>query len=241
MFGETLINMQDVHVTYQRWGQSFTALAGIDLEVKSGQWVMIVGHNGSGKSTLLKVVSGQQEVSTGKIEINGVPNAGGVAGFDSDLFHVCQDPLLGTAEGLTLIENLVVADPFPQQRGTAPEVRRDYYMELLLQFDLAPRANQLLRYFSGGERQQVALIIAKLRNPQILLLDEPLTALDPSRVPKCEQLIASMSSAGCTILQITHNMNAARTTGHRIVALNAGRILYDHTGKERNRSASGGG
>ena len=67
MFGETLINMQDVHVTYQRWGQSFTALAGIDLEVKSGQWVMIVGHNGSGKSTLLKVVSGQQEVSTGKI------------------------------------------------------------------------------------------------------------------------------------------------------------------------------
>ena len=114
-------------------------------------------------------------------------------------------------------------------------------MELLLQFDLAPRANQLLRYFSGGERQQVALIIAKLRNPQILLLDEPLTALDPSRVPKCEQLIASMSSAGCTILQITHNMNAARTTGHRIVALNAGRILYDHTGKERNRSASGGG
>lgn len=240
MFGETLIHLQDVHVTYRRWGQSLVALAGIDLEVKSGQWVMIVGHNGSGKSTLLKVVSGQQEATTGRIEINGLPKDGGVAGFDSDLFHVCQDPLLGTAEGLTLMENLVVADPCPQRRGGASRVRRDCYMDLLSQLDLAQRANQLLRYFSGGERQQVALIIAKLRNPQILLLDEPLAALDPSRLPKFEQLIASMNSAGCTILQITHDMSAARITGHRTIALEAGRILYDHSGEGRNRSTLDG-
>lgn len=238
MFGETLVHLQDVHVTYRRWGQSLTALAGIDLEVTSGQWVMIVGHNGSGKSTLLKVVSGQQAATSGKTEINRLPQDGSVAGFDSDLFYVCQDPLLGTAEGLTLLENLAVADPCPQRRGGASRARRFWYMDLLAQFDLAQRANQLLRYFSGGERQQVALIIAKLRNPQILLLDEPLAALDPSRQPKCEQLIASMNSAGCTILQITHDMNAARTIGHRTITLEAGRILYDHLGVGQNKPKS---
>lgn len=239
MFTETLICLQGIHVTYRRWGQSLTALAGIDLEVKSGQWVMIVGHNGSGKSTLLKVISGQLEATIGRIEINDAPKAGD-AGFDSRLFYVCQDPLLGTAEGLTLLENLIVADPFPQRRGGAPGVRRNFYMELLSEFDLAERAHQLLRYFSGGERQQVALIVAKLCNPQILLLDEPLAALDPSRLPKYEQLIASMNSAGCTILQITHDMNAARTTGNRTIALGAGRMLYDHSGEERNGSTSDG-
>lgn len=238
VFGETLILLHGIHVTYRRWGQSLTALAGIDLEVKAGEWVMIVGHNGSGKSTLLKVVAGQQEATKGRVEINGSPQAGGAEGFDSDLFHVCQDPLLGTAEGLTLMENLVVADPSHQRRGPSPGVRRDRYMELLSQFDLAPRANQLLRYFSGGERQQVALIIAKLRNPQILLLDEPLAALDPSRLPGCEQLIASMSAAGCTILQITHDTNTAQTGGHRTIALEAGRILYDRSGVGRSRPTS---
>ncbi|MBO3706111.1 MAG: ATP-binding cassette domain-containing protein [Candidatus Accumulibacter sp.] len=238
VFGETLIRLQGIHVTYRRWGQSLTALAEVDLEVKAGQWVMIVGHNGSGKSTLLKLIAGQQEATSGWVEINGSPKCGGAGGFDSDLFQVCQDPLLGTADGLTLMENLVVADPSPQGRGPSPRGRRDRYMELLSQFDLAQRANQLLRYFSGGERQQVALIIAKLRNPQILLLDEPLAALDPSRLPMCEQLIASMNAAGSTILQITHDMSTAQTTGHRTIAFEAGRILYDHSGEERSRTTS---
>lgn len=238
VFGQTLIRLHDIHVTYRRWGQSLAALAGVDLEVKAGQWVMIVGHNGSGKSTLLKLLAGQQEATSGRVEIDGSPKADAVERFDSDLFHVCQDPLLGTAEGLTLMENLVVADPSYKRRGASPRMRKDRYMELLSQFDLAPRANQLLRYFSGGERQQVALIIAKLRNPQILLLDEPLAALDPSRLPMCQQLIASLNAAGCTILQITHDMNTAQTTGHRTIALEAGRILYDHSGEGRSGLAS---
>lgn len=236
--GNALIRLQGIHVKYQRWGQSLTALAGVDLEVQAGQWVMVVGHNGSGKSTLLKVIAGQLEAIKGSVVIESLPKAGGVPSFDSVMFHVSQDPLLGTAEGLTLMENLVVADPSPQRRGTSLKGRREHYFGLLSQFNLTPQSNQLLRYFSGGERQQLALIIAKLRNPQILLLDEPLAALDPTRLPVCEQLIASMNAAGCTILQITHDMDSAKTTGHRTIALEAGRILYDHSGEVRNRPTS---
>lgn len=233
--GETLIRLDGVHVTYLRWGQSLPALTDVDLEVKAGQWVVIVGHNGSGKSTLLNVLAGQQETTKGRVEILGTNTTCGTGQFDSPLFHVCQDPLLGTAEGLTLLENLVVADPCYQRRGRSARARRERYMELLSQFSLGPRANQLLRYFSGGERQQVALLIAKLRNPQILLLDEPLAALDPSRLPQCEELIASMSAAGCTILQITHDSSKAQTEGHRTIALEAGQILYDRSGPSRMR------
>lgn len=231
MSDDTLIRFENLHVNFHRWGQSLPALIDINLDVAAGQWLMIVGHNGSGKSTLLKALMGQQELSRGRVEILGQNAVGdGQGRFSSRFFHVSQDPLLGTAEGLTLWENLVVADPCPRHGWWFSMAPATQYGELLSQFDLTSRANQILRYFSGGERQQIALLIAKLRNPQILLLDEPFAALDPARIRQCEQLIASMNSAGCTVLHVTHDMNSASSLGHRTVELERGRILRDLVG-----------
>lgn len=234
MVASPIIKVSHLSVDFQRWGQSHAALVDINLEVLQQQWIMVAGHNGSGKSTLLKTLTGYVEPTKGTVEFG---RSDGVAElknrFSSELFYVSQDPLAGTAEELTLLENLVVAEPHPHRMKVGFNARQQEYASLLNEFGLTTRANQLLKYFSGGERQQIALLIAKLRNPRVLLLDEPFAALDPDRVPTCLQLIASMNDAGCTVLQISHEIHLARSVGHRTIVLEHGRILHDRVGADR--------
>jgi ABC-type uncharacterized transport system ATPase component len=222
---QALIRLNDLGVTFQRWGQTQPALININLVVMAGQWVKILGHNGSGKSTLLRVIAGQQDPTDGHVEILSPIQPADAMRFDSRLFYICQDPLRGTAEGLTLLQNLIVADTRLKADWYWPSRQRNRYFDLLSQFDLVPRANQLLHLFYGGERQQIALLIARLRNPQILLLDEPFSALDPARVSQCESLIGRMNAAGCTVLQVTHGLDRFSSDQAKTVILEHGRVL----------------
>ncbi len=222
MEGAALITVDALSVTHQRWGQSVPALDRVSFSVAQGEWVLLTGHNGSGKSTLLHVLAGLLQPASGHVSVHAAPAA---APFATGLFHVAQDPLAGTADALTLLENLVAADPQARAvpRGTAKRIA--HYAPLMDTFALAPRAGQLLRFFSGGERQQIALLIARLRRPRMLLLDEPFAALDAQRIPESLALVKAMHADGCTVVQVTHDHGMAIASGHRILTLERGRLV----------------
>jgi putative ABC transport system ATP-binding protein len=149
------------------------------------------------------------------------------------VFHVHQDPLMGTAPKLTLFENLMVADHQAQAEGTSRRELAEKYHELLRPIGLADRMKQLARYLSGGERQLIALLIARLRPSSLMLLDEPLAALDPEKAELCLDLIRTLHREGRTIVQVTHDPSLALSGGDRTVALRDGRIVYDRKDTER--------
>ena len=222
-----IILVNSVSVLFSRWGQSVPALTNTSLEIFPKQWVMIVGHNGSGKSTFLKTIAGYCTPTHGKIEFPELKKTSDFNAFSSKIFYVGQDPLASTADKLTLIENLAVADPQPHCRWRRLSFNHDRYLKLLDEAGLSSRRNQLIKYFSGGERQQIALIIAKIRRPQILLLDEPLSALDHVNIDSCIKLISSMNLEGCTILQVSHDFKVSQSVGSRMVTFEQGKIISD--------------
>ena len=244
------LEVKNITVTFERWGQTVKALENVSFSVSPGHWVMLVGHNGSGKTTLLRTISGRLRPSTGEIKINGDRiDSLSPARLAERVFHVHQDPLLGTAPTLTLFENLFVADVNAQNGGVSRKELLEKYHELLKPLGLANRLKQLARYLSGGERQLLALTVARLRPSSIMLLDEPLAALDPAKTHLCLQQIKTLNDEGKTIIQVTHDPNLALSGGHRTVVLREGRIVYDVTGAKRevaplreawNQNVSGG-
>lgn len=227
------VTMSHVGVSFHRWGQSHDALVDVDLLIPAGQWIMVTGHNGSGKSTLLKILAGQIEPTDGVIEFArfGPDDVG--RSFRSEVFHVRQDPLLGTADALTLMENLLVAVPSAELNRRSRVERREHLVQLMARVGMLSRAHQLLRDFSGGERQQVAMLIALIRKPRLLLLDEPFSALDPARAAEALPLIGELSTGGTTVVQVTHDVATATSLGHRTLVLDKGRLVGDLLGSAR--------
>jgi putative ABC transport system ATP-binding protein len=233
-----VVEIRDLTVTFSRWGQTVTALNHVNLTIPSGQWVMLVGHNGSGKSTLLKAISGRLTPNGGQITLGGKQvTKMSSSEIAEHVFHVHQDPLMGTAPKLTLFENLMVADHKAQVEGTSRRELAHKYRELLQPLGLADRMKQLARYLSGGERQLIALLIARLRPASLLLLDEPLAALDPLKADLCMREVQALSQEGKTILQVTHDERLAVEAGHRTLAIQAGRIVYDEPVERRTLKA----
>lgn len=229
MADDVSIKISDLSVNFDRWGQSVSALTDINLDIPEEQLVIIIGSNGSGKSTLLKAIYGLVEYSSGKITLAKHSNDK----FSSDLFYISQDPLAGTAEELTLLENLQVATPTDGGFFSSYRLDKNGLTSLMKTFDLVSRKDQLLKDFSGGERQQIALLIASLRKPRVLLLDEPLSALHPEKIEPCMNLINTMSQDGSTILMVTHSPDIAYSYGDRTIELDEGHIICDKAGLDR--------
>lgn len=228
------VEIRDLTVTFSRWGQTVFALNRVDLAIPSGQWIMLVGHNGSGKSTLLKAICGRLTPSGGKITTGG-KNISEMSSSEiaERMFYVHQDPLMGTAPKLTLFENLMIADYQAHIRRSPKRELVDKYRELLQPLGLADRMKQLARDLSGGERQLIALLIARLRPASLMLLDEPLAALDPTKAEMCLGIIDELHKEGTTIVEVTHDPTLAISGGERTVVLRGGRIVYDELGTAR--------
>jgi putative ABC transport system ATP-binding protein len=234
----TIVNGDHVVVealclSYERWGQTVNALDGVSLSVPHGQWLILVGHNGSGKTSLLRVLSGRAAPDSGQANINGQA-AGGMNARElaKTVFLIHQDPLLGTAPDLTVFENLAVADS--QAVSESKRSLHIKYGAMLHPLGLADRMKQPAQTLSGGERQLLALLIARLRPASLILLDEPLAALDPSKAERCLAEIADLRKAGKTIIQVTHDPELASTLGDRTVVMRAGKVVHDANSQERN-------
>ena len=219
-----------------------TALDGVSLTLKDGDFVSVIGGNGAGKSTLLNAVAGTWLVDSGTISIDGV-NVTRLPEHKRAQFigRVFQDPMMGTAATMQIEENLALALRRGKRRTlragiTAAE--RDQYRELLkiLGLGLEDRLTTKVGLLSGGQRQALTLLMATLKKPKLLLLDEHTAALDPKTAAKVlETTERIIQRDHLTTLMITHNMRDAIAHGNRLIMMYDGRIVVDVSGEEKQR------
>ena len=214
-----------------------TALAGLDLEVREGDFITVIGSNGAGKSTLLRVISGLVEPESGSVELDGrditrepVWRRAGAIG------RIAQDPQESTCAVMTIAENLAMAAKRGQRRGlhraVTPALAERFRQALgEVGLGLEGRLDTRIGTLSGGQRQAVALLMATLSQPRLLLLDEHLANLDPKTGEAVMQMTARLIEADrLATIMVTHNMAEAIRWGNRLVMMHEGRIILDLEG-----------
>ncbi len=218
------------------------ALDGINLELKEGDFVTVIGGNGAGKSTMLNMVAGVYPVDCGNIVVDGV-DITKLPEYKRAKYlgRVFQDPMTGTAAEMQIEENLALAKRRGEKRTlkigiTAKE--REEYKELLKTLDLGleERLTSKVGLLSGGQRQALTLLMATLKKPKILLLDEHTAALDPKTAKKVLDITEEIvTKNNLTTIMITHNMADAIRVGNRLIMMNNGKIIFDVSGEEKKK------
>jgi len=216
------------------------ALQGLNLHLREGDFVTVIGGNGAGKSTMLNAVTGVFGVDSGRILIDGV-DVSHLPEYKRAKFigRVFQDPMMGTAATMQIEENLALA----ARRGRPRTLRigitkaeREEYMEKLkiLDLGLEDRMTAKVGLLSGGQRQALTLLMATLQKPKLLLLDEHTAALDPKTAAKVlDATQRIVEKDHLTTLMITHNMRDAIAYGNRLIMMYNGHIVVDVSGEEK--------
>ena len=218
------------------------ALRGISLTLEDGDFVTVIGGNGAGKSTMLNAVAGVWPVDEGQILIDGVD----VTKLSEHkraayLGRVFQDPMNGTAATMGIAENMALAKRRGKMRTLMPGIRKqekEEYRELLkiLGLGLEDRMTSKVGLLSGGQRQALTLLMATLKKPKLLLLDEHTAALDPKTAAKVlETTEMIVQREKLTTLMITHNMRDAIAHGNRLIMMMNGQIILDIKGEEKKK------
>lgn len=218
------------------------ALKGLDLTLEDGDFVTVIGGNGAGKSTMLNAVAGVWPVDMGKIIIDG-KDVTRLSEHQRAKYigRVFQDPMMGTAPSMWIEENLALAARRGQRRGLSWGVtkeEKEQYRELLagLGLGLESRLTTKVSTLSGGQRQALTLLMATLKRPKLLLLDEHTAALDPKTAAKVMELTDRIVREGqLTTLMITHNMRDAIQYGNRLIMLHDGHVILDIAGEEKKK------
>ena len=218
------------------------ALRGVRLILNEGDFCTVIGGNGAGKSTMLNAVAGTWAVDAGTISIGG-----------TDVTHlpehkraafigrVFQDPMMGTAPTMQIIENLALAARRGQRRGLRwglTKAEKDRYQEMLKNLDLGleDRLTSKVGLLSGGQRQALTLLMASLKKPKLLLLDEHTAALDPKTAAKVLELSDRIVAENhLTTMMVTHNMKDAIAHGNRLIMMYDGKIVIDVSGEEKKK------
>ncbi len=216
------------------------ALAGINLDLKQGDFLTIIGSNGAGKSTLLNIIAGDIEPDSGSVIFHGKDitrrPAHRRAGFIGRVF---QDPLAGTAAEMSVAENLALAKVRGQKRRLNRAIKKESRTEFAgilktLGLGLENRLDESVGLLSGGQRQALTLLMAVLGSPQILLLDEYIAALDPSTAEQIISLTGKIvSQKGLTVFMVTHDLRQALKTGTRTIMMDRGEIILDIEAEKR--------
>lgn len=218
------------------------ALSGLNLTMKEGDFVTVIGGNGAGKSTMLNSVAGVFPVDEGKIVINGT-DVTRLPEYKRAKYlgRVFQDPMTGTAANMQIDENLALA----ARRGLSRTLRsgitsgeKKEYREMLKQLNLGleDRLTTKVGLLSGGQRQALTLLMATLKKPNLLLLDEHTAALDPKTAKTVLDITNKIvTENNLTTLMITHNMKDALRLGNRIIMMHEGRIIFDAEGEEKEK------
>lgn len=219
-------------------GSEKKALCDLSLTVPEGDFITIIGANGAGKSTLFNAICGSFLTDSGTIMLDGeditVEPEYRRARKIGRLF---QDPMKGTAPHMTIEENLALAAGHGGWLSFISKADRRRFREklALLNMGLEDRMEHPVGLLSGGQRQAVALMMATMNPPKLLLLDEHTAALDPAAAEKVLSLTTQIvEEQHLTCLMVTHNMQAALDLGNRTIMMNGGKIIYDVSGQQRS-------
>ncbi len=238
-----MLDIIDIHKTFNAGTiNEKVALDGVNLHLEEGDFCTIIGGNGAGKSTALNAIAGVWPVDSGAILIDG-KNVTGIPEHKRAtwLGRVFQDPMNGTAATMEIQENLALAARRGQRRGLRWGItrkERDEYREKLkiLDLGLEDRMTAKVGLLSGGQRQALTLLMATLKQPRLLLLDEHTAALDPKTAEKVlrvtDQIIAEQH---LTALMVTHNMKDAIAHGNRLIMMHEGKVILDISGEEKKK------
>lgn len=214
----------------------------LSLEVTQGDFISIIGSNGAGKSTLLNMISGTIPADSGSILLDGeeVINKPEYVRAKS-IGRVYQNPSMGVAPNMTILENIALADNKGKTFGLSFGINKkriDYYKEMVseLNLGLEDKIYNKVLLLSGGQRQALTLLMAVMSRPKLLLLDEHTAALDPKTSEKIMDITRNIvKDSGITTLMVTHNLKHALENGNRLFMMHRGEILADIQGKEKEK------
>ena len=236
-----MLEIQNIHKTLNPGTiNEKVALNGVNLNLNPGDFVTIIGGNGAGKSTTLNAIAGVWPVDEGKIIIDGV-DITKLSEHKRALYlgRVFQDPMTGTAATMSIEENMAIAARRGERRGLGwgiTKKERERYKEALKELDLGleDRLSSKVGLLSGGQRQAITLLMASLKKPKLLLLDEHTAALDPKTAAKVLAISDKIiQEHQLTAMMVTHNMKDAIAHGNRLIMMHEGKIIYDVSGEEK--------
>ena len=236
-----MLEIQNIHKTFNPGTiNEKVALNGVNLNLNPGDFVTIIGGNGAGKSTTLNAIAGVWSVDEGKIIIDGV-DITKLSEHKRALYlgRVFQDPMTGTAATMSIEENMAIAARRGERRGLGwgiTKKERERYKEALKELDLGleDRLSSKDGLLSGGQRQAITLLMASLKKPKLLLLDEHTAALDTKTAAKVLAISDKIiQEHQLTAMMVTHNMKDAIAHGNRLIMMHEGKIIYDVSGEEK--------
>jgi ABC-2 type transport system ATP-binding protein len=224
------LQLRSLHKAFGR-----PAVDGIDLSVRRGELYALLGPNGAGKTTTLRMVTGLLAPDAGQIEVLGIDLASNPAAAKQKMAYLPDDPMLyGKLKPTEYLE--FVAGLW----GIAPEDAEPRARRLLDWLDLSKHAHELTEGFSRGMKQKLALAGALIHEPELLILDEPLTGLDAAAARQVKDLLVSHVAQGGTVILTTHILEVAERLAQRIGIIRQGRLIAEGTLAELRERTLGG-
>ena len=230
-----MLKLDNIHKTFNPGTiNEKIALNGVNLTLNEGDFVTVIGGNGAGKSTTLNAIAGVWPIDSGKIYIGGDD----VTKLSEHkrakyLGRVFQDPMTGTATTMSIEENMAIAARRGEKRGLSWGIthqERDTYREMLKALDLGleDRLTSKVGLLSGGQRQAITLLMASIKKPKLLLLDEHTAALDPKTAAKVLEISDKIIAENhLTAMMDTHNMKDAIVHGNRLIMMHEGKVILN--------------
>lgn len=236
-----ILTLNEVHKTFQIDTLNENhVLKGLSLEVNEGDFISFIGGNGSGKSTLLNTIAGSLINEKGQMTLDNQ----NLLAFNEEeraqvISRVFQDPMMGTAPRMTVAENLAIALRRGETRGLSRTLNQENYLKIKhivskIGLNLEDKLDDEVGLLSGGQRQVITLLMATIKKPKLLLLDEHVAALDPKATEQVMKITQDrVQHENITTLMVTHNMQHAIDYGNRLIMMDQGQIVIDISGKEK--------
>ncbi len=225
--GQPLVVLEKVN---KHFGE-LHVLKDINLSVKRGEVVVVIGPSGSGKSTLCRAINRLETIDDGTISLDGqaLPDEGkALAKLRAEVGMVFQSFNLFAHK--TILENVTLGPT--KVRGVKKDAAEKRAMELLERVGIAHQAQKYPAHLSGGQQQRVAIARALAMDPKVMLFDEPTSALDPEMIKEVLDVMVELAEQGMTMVVVTHEMGFARTAAHRVVFMSDGAIAEENTPEE---------
>ena len=225
--GESAITIRAMH----KWYGDFHVLRDINLEVKSGERIVVCGPSGSGKSTMIRCVNRLEEHQKGDIIVNGVELTNDLKQIEAvrrEVGMVFQH--FNLFPHLTVLENCTLAPIWvrKQPKADAEEIAMKY----LERVKIPEQANKFPGQLSGGQQQRVAIARSLCMSPKVMLFDEPTSALDPEMIKEVLDVMIELAEEGMTMICVTHEMGFAKTVADRVIFMDEGQIVEENVPTE---------
>jgi len=238
MMDNEMIVVKNLH----KYFGNIKAVIDVDLSVKKGEVVIIVGPSGSGKSTVLRCINHLEVPTQGEVYIDGVhleDKQTNINDVRAEVGMVFQQ--FNLFPHLTALENITVAQKLVRKRGK--EEAKRIGMEQLIRVGIPEKANVYPRQLSGGQQQRVAIARSLAMNPKVMLFDEPTSALDPEMIKEVLDVMLDLAKDGMTMVVVTHEMGFARSVADRVMFMDEGQVveiaspdeLYNNPQHERTK------